>query len=83
MSQVYSRLCIDYCHIWVGGRQGKTWPIYWLSGLAGIGKSTIAKTVADRAEGRGMLGASFFFSRGDEPLRNPQLVFPTLAFQLA
>jgi NACHT domain len=68
---------------WLEGLEGQRRPIYWLSGLAGIGKSTIAKTVADRAKGMGMLGASFFFSRDDEPLRNPQLVFPTLAFQLA
>jgi hypothetical protein len=30
-----------------------------------------------------MLGASFFFSRSDERLRDPGLVLPTLAFQLA
>jgi NACHT domain len=58
-------------------------PVYWLNGLAGIGKSTIAKTVAERAEAKAMLGASFFFSRSDKPLRDPRLVFPTLAFQLA
>jgi NACHT domain len=57
--------------------------VYWLSGLAGIGKSTIAKTVAERAEEKGLLGASFFFSRSDKPLWDPGLVLPTLAFQLA
>jgi hypothetical protein len=30
-----------------------------------------------------MLGASFFFSRGDGPLRDPQLASTKLAFQLA
>ncbi|KAF9505219.1 hypothetical protein BS47DRAFT_1374330 [Hydnum rufescens UP504] len=58
-------------------------PVYWLNGLAGIGKSTIAKTVAERAQEKGMLGATFFFSRSDKPLRDPGLVLPTLAFQLA
>ncbi|KAF9512026.1 hypothetical protein BS47DRAFT_1318551, partial [Hydnum rufescens UP504] len=58
-------------------------PIYWLNGLAGIGKSTIAKTVADQAQEKGILGATFFFSRSDKPLRDPGLVLPTLAFQLA
>ena len=57
--------------------------IYWLEGVAGIGKSTIANTIADEAMEKGMLGASFFFSRTDRPLRDPQLVFPTIAFQLA
>jgi hypothetical protein len=58
-------------------------PVYWLSGLAGIGKSTIAKTVAERAQEKTMLGATFFFSRSDKPLRDPGLVLPMLAFQLA
>ncbi|KAL9123119.1 MAG: hypothetical protein Q9187_000332 [Circinaria calcarea] len=38
--------------------------IYRLSGLAGMGKSTIARTVAIRYFDRNRLGASFFFSRG-------------------
>ncbi|KAF9511916.1 hypothetical protein BS47DRAFT_1363457 [Hydnum rufescens UP504] len=72
---------------WFESTENGTPPIYWLVGLAGIGKSTIAKTVAERADKRPdedrMLGGSFFFSRSDAPLRNPNLVFPTLAFQLA
>ena len=38
-------------------------PIYVLDGIAGVGKSTVAKTVAQRAAGINSLGASFFFSR--------------------
>ncbi|KAJ7507233.1 WD40-repeat-containing domain protein [Mycena galericulata] len=57
--------------------------LFWLNGLAGIGKSTIAKTVAGRADAKGILAGSFFFARGDEKLTDPTLVFPTLAFQLA
>jgi AAA ATPase domain len=72
---------------WFESTENGTPPIYWLVGLAGIGKSTIAKTVAERADKRPekdrMLGGSFFFSRSDAPLRNPNLVFSTLAFQLA
>ncbi|KAF9505148.1 hypothetical protein BS47DRAFT_1322404, partial [Hydnum rufescens UP504] len=68
---------------WFESMEGGTPPIYWLVGLAGIGKSTIAKTAAERANKNRMLGGSFFFSRSDAPLRNPNLVFPTLAFQLA
>ena len=58
-------------------------PIYWLNGLAGTGKSTIAKTVAERLFADGQLGASFFCSRDFEDRRNLQLIFPTLATQLA
>jgi NACHT domain len=68
---------------WSESKNGEKPPVYWLSGLAGIGKSTIAKTVAERAQEKAMLGASFFFSRSDRPLRDPGLGIPTLAFQLA
>ncbi|KAI0060080.1 WD40 repeat-like protein [Artomyces pyxidatus] len=57
--------------------------VFWLNGLAGIGKSTIARTVAEFAQQRGILGGSFFFVRGDNALSQSRLVFPTLAFQLA
>jgi len=57
--------------------------IYWLNGLAGTGKSTIAKTVAERLVADGRLGASFFCSREFEDRRNLELIFPTLAIQLA
>jgi AAA ATPase domain len=68
---------------WFESTESGTPPVYWLAGLAGIGKSTIAKTAAERAHKNRMLGGCFFFSRSDAPLRNPNLVFPTLAFQLA
>ena len=58
-------------------------PIFWLNGLAGTGKSTIAQTVAEVLFAEGHLGASFFCSRGVEDHSNLQLIFPTLAFQLA
>lgn len=57
---------------------------FWLKGLAGTGKTTIAHTIAKLAQSLGILGASFFFSRrGEAELRNPALVFPTIAHQLA
>ncbi|KAF9506343.1 hypothetical protein BS47DRAFT_1428372, partial [Hydnum rufescens UP504] len=68
---------------WFESSEIGTSPVYWLMGLAGTGKSTIAKTVAERVGRNGILGASFFFSRNDVSLRDPSLVFPTLAFQLA
>lgn len=57
-------------------------PVYWLNGLAGTGKSTIARTVADLAEARQQLGGCFFFSRTDDRRRQPGVVIPTLAYQL-
>ncbi len=58
-------------------------PIYWINGLAGIGKSTIARMVAEDANHRKLLGASFFFSRQETELSDPHVFIPTIAYQLA
>ena len=58
-------------------------PVFWLNGLAGTGKSTIAQTVAERVFADGLLGASFFCSRDFEDRSDLRFIFPTLAFQLA
>jgi len=57
--------------------------VFWLNGLAGTGKSTIAQTISERMFADGRLGASFFCSRVFEDRSNLQFIFPTLAFQLA
>ena len=58
-------------------------PVFWLNGLAGTGKSTIAQSVSEQVFAEGLLGASFFCSRDFEDRSNLQFIFPTLAFQLA
>ena len=58
-------------------------PVFWLNGLAGTGKSTIAQTVSERAFADGLLGASFFCSRDFKDRSGLRFIFPTLAFQLA
>jgi hypothetical protein len=57
--------------------------VYWLRGLAGTGKTTIARSVADLAEQQGLLGGSFFFSRTDTARQRAGAVLPTIAYQLA
>ena len=57
--------------------------IYGLDGLAGIGKSTVAKTVAQEMNNRGLLGASFFFSRNEDDRKSAKLFFGTIASQLS
>ncbi|KAF9642581.1 hypothetical protein BDM02DRAFT_3132989 [Thelephora ganbajun] len=57
--------------------------VYWLNGLAGTGKSTIAQTIAERIFADGQLGASFFCSQDFEDRRNLHFIFPTIAVQLA
>ena len=58
-------------------------PVYWLNGLAGTGKTTIAQTIAERLSADGRLGASFFCSRDFEDRSDLKFIFPTLAVQLA
>jgi hypothetical protein len=57
--------------------------VFWLDGMAGTGKSTIAKSFADRLYADGILGASFFFSGDFADRSDIKLVFPTIAYQLA
>jgi hypothetical protein len=63
--------------------QNQSHPIFWLHGVAGIGKSTIAQTIAENCDRDGYLGASFFFSRDIAECSNPLLVFTSIAYQLA
>ena len=72
---------LDEIELWT--RDFNKLPVYWLNGLAGTGKSTIAQTVAERTFAAGQLGASFFCSRDFEDRSNLQFIFPTLAVQLA
>jgi NACHT domain len=57
--------------------------IFWLNGLAGTGKSTIARTVAREYFEQGRLGASFFFSKGGGDVGHAGKFFTTIAVQLA
>ncbi|KAI0098507.1 heterokaryon incompatibility protein-domain-containing protein [Nemania sp. FL0031] len=66
---------------WMKDMDGKT--IFWLNGMAGTGKSTIARTVARRATDSEYLGASFFFKRGERDRIDTSRFFSTIAAQLA
>ena len=63
---------------WV--KDGQDHRVFWLNGLAGTGKSTIAQTFAEISFADGNLGASFFCSQDSEARSNLQSIFPTLAF---
>ena len=57
--------------------------VFWLNGLAGTGKTTVAYTVAQQCYAKGILGASFFCSRSVADCNDPLKIFPTIAYQLA
>ena len=57
--------------------------VFWLNGLAGTGKSTIAQTFSGMVANNRTLGASFFCSRDYLDRKELKNIFPTLAYQLA
>ena len=64
-------------------RNPKEKNVFWLNGLAGTGKSTIAQSFSEMVANEGLLGASFFCSRDYLDRRELKNIFPTLAYQLA
>ncbi|GKT86188.1 vegetative incompatibility protein HET-E-1 [Colletotrichum tofieldiae] len=56
--------------------------VFWLSGMAGTGKSTISRTVAQSLAKTNQLGASFFFKRGEGGRGHASKFFTTIASQL-
>uniref|UniRef100_A0A093VG13 Vegetative incompatibility protein HET-E-1 n=1 Tax=Talaromyces marneffei PM1 TaxID=1077442 RepID=A0A093VG13_TALMA len=65
---------------WAENAQGKS--IFWLKGMAGTGKSTISRTVAESLNMEGKLGASFFFKRGESDRSSVAMFFTTICAQL-
>jgi hypothetical protein len=57
--------------------------IFWLSGLAGTGKTTVARSVARWYHIKERLGASFFFSRGGGDVGRASTFVTSIAVQLA
>jgi hypothetical protein len=57
--------------------------IFWLNGMAGTGKSTIARTMASSFAKSNQLGASFFFKKGEGDRDNANKFFTTIAKQLS
>ncbi|KAJ9646981.1 hypothetical protein H2199_001967 [Coniosporium tulheliwenetii] len=66
---------------WADGDDGRY--IFWLSGWAGTGKSTIARTIARQYYNGGCFMASFFFSRGGGDVSHAGKFVGTIASQLA
>ncbi|KAF4609579.1 hypothetical protein D9613_012239 [Agrocybe pediades] len=54
----------------------------WMSGAAGAGKSSIARTVAEQCAREGKLLGCFFFSREDATRSSARRMVPTLSYQL-
>ncbi|PVF93520.1 WD40 repeat-like protein [Serendipita vermifera] len=57
--------------------------VLWLADVAGSGKSTIARHLAEQWRGSGLLGGIFFFNKNVVDATNTRLFCSTIAAQLA
>ncbi|KAK0484496.1 hypothetical protein IW261DRAFT_1560146 [Armillaria novae-zelandiae] len=57
--------------------------IRWINGMAGTGKTTLAKSVARIASDMKVLGGSFFCSKRSADRRDVRRIIPSIAFHLA
>ncbi|CUA70984.1 Cell wall alpha-1,3-glucan synthase mok12 [Schizosaccharomyces pombe 972h-] [Rhizoctonia solani] len=57
--------------------------IYWMNGMAGTGKTTIAYTFCEQVDNRKQLAASFFCTRNSTDCRDTSRIIPTISYQLA
>src|SRR6202045_302690 len=64
------------------GRPAGSPSIFWINGLPGSGKTTIAFTCAEHCQDKGILAANFFCSRDNADCSNIKLVFTTIAYQM-
>ena len=82
---------LERIYSWALNPSSESPPVFWLTGQAGSGKSTIAYTVADHFDDvddassdlKYILGANFFCSRQFEETRHRKYIIPTIAYQLA
>ncbi|KIK50569.1 hypothetical protein GYMLUDRAFT_985714 [Collybiopsis luxurians FD-317 M1] len=71
---------------WVSDSTVSCPPIFWICGMAGTGKSTIAKSICEYYSDKNRdckLGASFFCSRQLPELRAQMNVIPTIAYGMS
>ncbi|KAL0569056.1 hypothetical protein V5O48_012914 [Marasmius crinis-equi] len=73
-------MTLKFIHEW-SVAEGQSFPICWLSGAAGTGKTAIAMTVAESYENEGLV-SSFFFFRSDPKRNNPSALMLTIAYGL-
>jgi hypothetical protein len=82
---------LERIYLWALNPSSDSPHVFWLTGQAGSGKSTIAYTVTDHFDDvedassdlKYILGANFFCSRQFEETRRRKYIIPTIAYQLA
>ena len=56
---------------------------YWIYGLPGIGKTSLAHSICADLHDQGQLAGAFFCRRDDQNLSEPRNILPTLIYKLA
>ncbi|EMD36926.1 hypothetical protein CERSUDRAFT_155292 [Gelatoporia subvermispora B] len=72
---------LDVLDYWA--RDSSSARVFWLNGMAGAGKSAIARTLCYKLRQVDMLGGSFFCTRGMANRDDVRRILPTLALSLA
>ncbi|PVF91363.1 WD40 repeat-like protein [Serendipita vermifera] len=72
---------LDTINAWANDRTSDQ--VLWLADVAGSGKSTIARHLAEQWRGNGRLGGVFFFNKNIVDATNIRLFCTTMAAQLA
>ncbi|KAL5633011.1 hypothetical protein ACGC1H_003489 [Rhizoctonia solani] len=88
-TEVIRRACTENTRVEILGNITKwsevrsTPSIYWMNGMAGTGKTTIAYSTCVALEASKQLAASFFCTRMSPECRDAKRIVPTIAYQLA
>ncbi|KAJ7224877.1 hypothetical protein C8J57DRAFT_1148246, partial [Mycena rebaudengoi] len=70
-------------HLRAWSRDPNSPRIFWLDGMAGTGKSAVARSFCHMLREDKQLGGSFFCLRGNVSRGSPERILPTLALHLA
>ncbi|KAI0120616.1 hypothetical protein BJ170DRAFT_589087, partial [Xylariales sp. AK1849] len=65
-----------------GSQDSHSKVVYWLDGMAGTGKSTISRTLAQRFSVNSRLGFMYFFKRGESDRGGMSKFFIIIVSQL-
>jgi hypothetical protein len=72
---------LKYCLDWACKPGSEA--VFWLDGMAGTGKTTVAYSLCVKLEKMRRLGASFFCARSSPECRDMSRIFPSIAYQIA
>ncbi|CAE6452385.1 unnamed protein product [Rhizoctonia solani] len=74
---------LAHMHQWASMYGPDAGSVYWLNGMAGTGKTTIAYSLCAELDKRDQLAASFFCSRLLPECRDVNRIIPSISYQLA